>query len=281
MEFVPERAFFATSGILFVGLFFATLVAILLGRFIGHHSHKRSQGTKTVTDDTLISAILGLMALVVAFTFSGAAGRLDQRERLISAETSAVSSAYAAMRYINEADRPPLDQLFRQFMQQREVLYDNVLDFDGFLQRQRDIDTTISQLQDGAYAAALRVAPEGRAYAAEFVKLVNAMGSAYTGQVQAMWFHPPRIIWMTLILLVLIGSFLAGYKMGVNQRREGLLSLMFAILIASAIYLILCLEFPLLFGVSRLESNVRQSALFHVMLSAPAPAPAVAAPSAN
>lgn len=269
MEFVPARVFFATSGILFVGLLVAVFVAIQIGRYIGHRSHQKSQGAKSVTDDTLISAILGLMALVVAFTFSGAAGRLDQRERLIAAETSAVSSAHAAMRYINEADRPDLDRLFRQFVAQREVLYDNVIDFDGFMQRQKALDVTISQLQDAAYTVALHVAPEGRAFAGEFVKLVNAMGSAYTSQVQAMWFHPPRIIWITLVLLVLIGSFLAGYKMGVNQRRERLLSLMFSILIACAIYLILCLEFPLLFGVSRLESNIRQSMTFKEMISKP------------
>lgn len=274
MEFAPARVAFATSGIFFVLIFFGVLLSILLGRFVGHRSHRKSQGAKSATDDTLISAILGLMALVMAFTFSGAAGRLDQRERLIAAETSAVSSAYAAMRYINEADRPAVDAHFRQYMALREVLYDNVADFDGFMQRQKQIDAALDQLQEAAYLAALQVAPESRPYASEFVKMVNAMDTAYTNQIQAMWFHPPRVIWMTLVLLVMIGSFLAGYKMGIAQRHERLLTVMFSVLIACAIYLIFCLEFPLLFGVSRLESNDRQIVVFKELLSAPLLGPA-------
>ena len=99
-----------------------------------------------------------------------------------------------------------------------------VTDFASFTNRQKNIDVTISKMQDAAYSASLKASAEARPLATEFVKLVNAMGSAYSNQLQAMWFHPPRIIWLTLILLILIGSFLAGYKMGVTQRRERLLS---------------------------------------------------------
>jgi len=267
MKFPEIPAMIGTSGLLCVFIFTGVLVAVLLGRYVGHQTHSKSNGSKNSTDDTLIGSILGLMALVIAFTFSGAAGRLDQRERLISAETSAITSAYAALRYVGTSEQDSLKSLFSQFAAQRSSLYDNVADFEAFTIRQREIEVTIGRLQDEAYSASLKVAPEARPLATEFVKLVNTMVSAHMSQLQAMWFHPPRIIWLALIVLVLIGSFLAGYKMGVTQRRERLLSYLFAALISCAIYLILSLEFPLLFRASSLESDVRQSVLLHQLVS--------------
>jgi hypothetical protein len=267
MSFPEFGAWLGTSGLLSVVIFISVLVSVLIGRVAGHYSHLRSKGVKTATDDTLIGAILGLMALVIAFTFSGAAGRMDQRERLIAAETSAITSAYGALRYISPSDQETLKPLFRTFVSERADLYKNVADFESFNRQQKKIDTIINQIQDAAYLASLKVSAEARPLATEFVKLVNTMGSAYSGQLQAMWFHPPRIIWLTLILLILIGSFLAGYKMGVTQRRERLLSFMFAALISCAIYLILSLEFPLLFQVAHLESEGRQAVVLQDMLT--------------
>lgn len=269
MDFPRFGAWLGTSGLLSAFIFLSVLAAVTIGRVVGHKSHHRSKGSKNTTDDTLISAILGLMALVVAFTFSGAAGRMDQRERLIAAETNAISSAYSALRYIQPADQDQLKSLFKQLATQRTGLYDNVSDFEAFTKRQKIIEATISQMQAAAYDASLKASSEARPLATEFVKLVNAMSSAYNNQLDAMWFHPPRIIWMTLILLILIGSFLAGYKMGITQRRERLLSLMFAALISCAVYLILSLEFPLLFQVAHLESDKRQASVLGNMLSLP------------
>lgn len=274
MDYPKLGAWIGASGLLSVFIFFSIISAVFLGRYVGHRSHHKSNGEKTATDDTLISAILGLMALVLAFTFSGAAGRMDQRERLIAAETSAITSAYSALRYINATDQETIRPLFRELAAQRAVLFNHVTDSPLFLDRQKDIDATINRIQDAAYSASLKVAPEAKSLATEFVKLVNAMSSAYSNQLQAMWFHPPRIIWMTLILLILIGSFLAGYKMGIAQRRERLLSVMFAALISCAVYLILSLEFPLLFNVTHLENETRQARVLQDMLARPAPLPA-------
>lgn len=278
MEFQSTRAIIGASGLLPICVFLAILGSVFIGRSVGHRSYNRSNGEKNQTDDTLIGSILGLMALVVAFTFSGAAGRLDQRERLISAETTAIISAYDALRYIDTTEQDALRKLFGQFAEQRSTLYDNVLDFEAFENRQSGIDATIKQLQDAAFSAAIKSAPETRPFATEFVKQVNSMSSAYTNQLQAMWFHPPKVIWVTLVFLILISSFLAGYKMGIAQRHERLLPLMFAALISCAIFLISSLEFPLILRISSLESDARQATTLQKMLAKP---PTIGLPGLN
>lgn len=139
MDYTQFGAWLGASGLLSVFIFFSVISAVFLGRFVGHHSHQQSKGARNSTDDTLISAILGLMALVLAFTFSGAAGRMDQRERLIAAETSAISSAYAALRYISADDQNTIRPLFRQLASERAVLFENVTDAEIFPDRQKKL----------------------------------------------------------------------------------------------------------------------------------------------
>lgn len=238
--------FLAQSGALPFLIFISILGTVKLGWHIGNRAHHQSNGTRTASDDTLISAILGLMALMIAFTFNGAANRLDQRERLIVAEANAISSAYVALSYIDAKDQPLLRSQFKSYLNQRISLYENILNTASFAQKRKEAEKTLGEIRNNALAAVQSASGQNRALANDLVRQVSSMSSAYDAQRQAMWFHPPRIIWISLILLVIIGSFLAGYKMGLAQRRERFLPMLFASLMSCAIFLIVSLEFPLL-----------------------------------
>ena len=65
--------------------------------------------------------------------------------------------------------------------------------------------------------------------------------------------HPPMIIYITLGLLLLGGSLVAGYHMGEGKQRSWVHSLAFVMAIALAFYVILEFEFPRV-GFVRIES---------------------------
>ena len=234
------------AGLVPVLIFFTILATIKIGWHYGSYLHQKSKGTRTATDETLVSAILGLMALVVAFTFNGAAGRLDQRERLLLAEANAISSAMTAISYVNPDDQSDLRATLRDYLDKRIMLYTDILDQKGLAEKQQSVNKTFAILSAQALDAAHKAAGERRALANDLVRKINDLTSAYDNQRQAMWMHPPKIIWISLFALVIIGSFLAGYKSGLSQRKERFLTLLFALLMSFAIYLILGLEFPLL-----------------------------------
>lgn len=231
-------------------IFCAILLTVLLGWVIGNTSHNKSNKTRTATDDTLIGAILGLMGLLVAFTFSGASNRLDQRERLIINEANTVSAAFISMEQLPLKDRSQIDSLYRKYLDQRIDLYADVFDQKSFKQKETMIESTLKEIRWQARDFAMQASPQNKAFADQYAKAASEMTSAYLAQRQAMLFHPPRIIWVSLILLIAVGSFLAGFKMGLSQRKEVFISMMFAALMSCAIYLIICLEFPLLGKVS-------------------------------
>ncbi|MFM8798310.1 MAG: hypothetical protein ACKODT_05070 [Fluviibacter sp.] len=233
------------TGMLPVLMFLAILFVVKFGWFFGNKAHHDSDGKRTKSDDTLIGAVLGLMGLIIAFTFSGAAGRLDQRERLIVNEANTISTAYSSISYLDSSDRPEVVGLFKKYLDERINLYTNVLEED-FVNKQNKAESLLNEIRDTALSKLSNVKPADRALANDLIRQISAISSAYDAQRQAMFFHPPKIIWISLFLLVIASSFLAGYKMGIEQRKERFLLFVFALLMASAVYLILSLEFPLL-----------------------------------
>jgi hypothetical protein len=57
-------------------------------------------------------------------------------------------------------------------------------------------------------------------------------------------------MWESLMLLALIGSFLSGYNSGIQQKRDWLGIIVFAVLLAGAVYIILNMEYPRLGSVN-------------------------------
>lgn len=233
----------------------AVLLAVRLGWWVGNHLHHKSQGARTTSDDTLIGAILGLMGLLIAFSFSGATTRFEQRTHLIVAEANAVAAAYDSVSLLPQVNQGALQARYKDYLTQRLDLYADMPDFQGYEIKRRALDATMQTIDVETRQVLNQSSGDAKALAIDAVRKVGAMKDAYLTQRQAMLFHQPRIIWLSLLLLVLIGAFLAGYKMGLAQRKERFLSMMFGLLMACAIYLIIIIEFPMLGKISLEQYN--------------------------
>jgi hypothetical protein len=64
-------------------------------------------------------AVFGLMGLLVAFTFTGAADRFDDRRQLITEEVNAVSTAWLRLDLLPDKARESVRDLFRQYLDAR------------------------------------------------------------------------------------------------------------------------------------------------------------------
>src|SRR5262245_36707693 len=85
---------FSLWAVLISLVFFAVLAAMEWGWRIGrgrisHDGEASSAGTGTID-----GAIFGLMGLLIAFSFSGAASRFDGRRHLILEESNTIGTAY-------------------------------------------------------------------------------------------------------------------------------------------------------------------------------------------
>src|SRR6266550_1507792 len=112
------------SPFIVVGLFVAILICLEIGRQIGRW-REESAGSAF---GAMENAVFALMGLLIAFTFSGAASRLDARRRLITEETNAIGTAYLRIDLLPSARQEALRESFRQYLDARLEFYSKLGD---------------------------------------------------------------------------------------------------------------------------------------------------------
>jgi hypothetical protein len=111
-----------------LGLFVGMLSLIELGRRLGQRRMARNLEGARAGLGAVEGALFGLLGLLIAFTFQGAATRFDTRRALIVEEANAVSTAWARLDLLPVAAQPPLRDLFRRYLDARLEVYQRMPD---------------------------------------------------------------------------------------------------------------------------------------------------------
>ncbi len=236
--------------LLLVGMF----AALEVGRRLGKRRLARDpEGARTGLG-TLEGALFGLLGLLVAFTFNGAASRFDYRRDLIVQEANAVGTAWLRLDMLPEAARNKLREQVRNYLDARLEIYRKLPD----LVAARVALEKSNQLQAEIWknATAACHTDEARGFAVLILPALNEMFDITTTRTAAAQLHPPAIIFAMLLVLSLICSLLAGYGMASAKERSWTHMIGFAVITALVVYVILDLEFPRL-GFIRLDDADR------------------------
>jgi len=103
--------------VLAVLLFLALMLAWEAGRW-AHRRTARADG-EDVEHDYILNGVLGLLALLVAFTFGLALDRYDARRELVVEEANAIGTAEMRVRLLDAEQGRALALLFRQYAETR------------------------------------------------------------------------------------------------------------------------------------------------------------------
>ena len=105
---------FALANLLYTtGLLAGMLILLEVGRRIGSRRLAADPEGARAGIGTVEGALLALLGLLIAFSFSGAATRLDARRQQIVNEGSAISGAYAFVDLLPSQAQPRLRETFR------------------------------------------------------------------------------------------------------------------------------------------------------------------------
>lgn len=188
-------------------------------------------------------AIYGLMGLLVAFTFSGAATRFEDRRHLIVEEANAIGTAYLRLDLLPASSQPELRDLFRHYVDSRITVMGRIEDKDVTRIQMAKEQT----LQNEIWSKALLASAQSGAMP-DATKLLlpslNEMIDITTTRLVATQNHPPMVIFYMLYGISLASSLLAGYGMATSKGRSWLHRLLFAGVISLAVYVVMDLEFP-------------------------------------
>ncbi len=245
MSEVLSAAIFATT--VLVGTFVFLEIGLRVGlRHVARYGEKTHTGFGTVE-----GAIFGLLGLLIAFSFSGAMARFDQRRHLIVAESNAIGTAWLRLDLLPPATQPELRDLFRRYLDTHLAFYRRLPDL-AAAQAERDEGVRLEgEIWKRASAAASQ--SEHPQTVMLVVEALNTMIDVANTETMARKIHPPEIIFIMLVILAVSSSFLAGYAMAGSKSRHWVHSISFALIVAMTVYIILDIEHPLA-GFIRVES---------------------------
>lgn len=224
------------------GLFLGMLLMLEVGRRLGLRRLRIDPEGAHAGTGVVEGAFFALLGLMIAFTFSGAAGRFDDRRALVTEEVNHIGTAWLRIDLLPEAAHLPMRQLFRDYVDSRLAIYQRVHegeDYQAELSRSRQLQDDIWRL--GARSAHASPTP---ALVALFLNTTNDMIDITTTRTAATQIHPPSIIFIMLTVLALAGAMLAGDAMARSKTRSWAHLLGFAVLVSLTVYVIVDLEYP-------------------------------------
>lgn len=234
----PAQITLGVAGLLFVGMLLFLQIGYRLGR------RRKTAVPEASTDGfgAVDAAVFGLLGLIMAFTYSGAASRFDLRRGLIVQEANAIGTAYLRVDLLAPAEQPAIRALFRRYLDLRIEVYEKLPDLNAAMSVLDEAGKVQQEIWSRSVKACL--ADPKSSVCVLVVPSLNEMFDIANARTRTAFMHVPVTIVVLLFALSLFGSLLAGFAMSPLKRRDTLHVLMFALAISASVYTVLDLEYP-------------------------------------
>ena len=221
-------------------VFSLSLVVLSLGAHIGDTLRNRVRPLKEEERDqfgVVLSATLTLLGLLIAFSFSMAVSRYDQRKNYEEAEANAIGTEYVRADLLPVEDAARVRELLRKYVDLRILFYTTPNEF-----QLEKINADTSKLQNELWST---VRPGASAQSTCVVALaVAGMNDVLNSQgyTQAAWWNRiPTAAWTLMVVIALCCNLLIGYG---ARRTDRLLFLLVPIAVSISFFLISDIDSP-------------------------------------
>ncbi|MGL4402015.1 MAG: DUF4239 domain-containing protein [Luteolibacter sp.] len=232
-------------------LFAGVLVCMRIGWRIGRKRLQSLGEDGQAGLGALDGAVFGLMGLLIAFTFTGAATRFDARRSLVTQHVNAIGTAWLRLDLLADPEREKARDGFRRYVDTQMEIVRSSGDDKAVLAGM----TRLSATQQEIWANLIHAVRSDKSLPLTQAVLppANEMFDLSTSRFMAAQQHPPMAVFLMLGALVLVSGLLAGYGMAKAERQSRLHLFGFAAIMALSVYLILDIEYPRL-GLIRIDS---------------------------
>lgn len=215
---------------------------LLLFSEVGYLMGKHRQDAKDKSHVSDVqSAILGLMGLLLGFSFAMGVSRYDTRRSLVVQESNTIGTTWLRANFLPPEHRDPVKKLLREYVDVRLRLQGSFAgDSLGAaeIQRSAEIETALwAHTTDAAIKAP-------HAITNSFVTTMNEMIDTDAERVAALRNRIPGGVWLMLVIVAAFGCFTTGYSSGFRGARSAFTSLAFPVLVTVVMLLIYDLMHP-------------------------------------
>jgi hypothetical protein len=223
-------------------VFAATIVAFLVAMKLGHllGARVRARLGEVATPDlgATLGGLLGLLGLMLAFTFGMAGERFDRRKTLVVEEANAIGTAWLRVDLIPAPQQAQARSVLRAYTQAR-------LDVAQVSSRDEAIARSERLQAEMWSVASAAAASSPTPTVALFVAAVNEVIDMHGRRVAAALRNPiPPTIFATLYAVAILVLGITGYARGLTGDRSAMANLVLALVLAAVFALILDLDRP-------------------------------------
>jgi hypothetical protein len=214
------------------------VVSWLAGRSIGHRLRLETEGKAAVSK--FLDASLAVLGLLLAFTFSTALVKHDQRRLMVVADSNAIGDFYTCASLLKEPVRTKLRRVIHDYAALRIDLSKRAYDPDAFekaLVQFQQMHNQMVELVSEALA-------DGTPIGAPLTNALNATTSSHAERLAAVRDRLPTSIALLLLLSAIVSSMLVGREQGVSEEEDLAGTVCFIILVSCVIFVTLDLNQP-------------------------------------
>lgn len=231
-------------------LFIAMLVFVEIGRRVGQHRFAKRGNDSRAGVGVVDGAVFAVLALIIGFTFNGAAGRFDKRRDMVVQQANAISTAWQRILFLPREAQPPLRAEFQRYVDALLTAYDHPAGSAEELRARGVLTDAQNQIWNTVMDATTN--PSGEKARMLLVPAVNEMFDAIDTERMAQRVHPPMLIYLMLGLSALAAALFAGYAMSTAATRNWLYIIGFTATISITSFVVIELESPRL-GLLRVD----------------------------
>lgn len=180
-------------------------------------SARRSNAKEKTGSDFLVSATLGLLALLLGFTFSLALQRHEERRSLVIAEANALGTSWLRIQAIDPSDRDSVAAPFRQYAQTR--LNWSLASDEGTTSERYSIEAAEQQGRIWRAAIAALVNGEQVVDAKTLLDPINQSFDLAAEREARRQAHLPGAMFAMLLIFMLFATTLVGWRLGEVGHR--------------------------------------------------------------
>lgn len=184
---------------------------------------------------SLQGAVLGLLGLLLGFSFAMAVGRYDNRRSLILDEANAIGTTWLRTDFLQGEAREKSRRLLKRYTELRIEGFRLASDPAAFADARREVAELHSKLwEQASNAAKSQPSPVVMGY----VNSLNETIDLDASRMAASRNHVPGAVWLMLVLVGGCGTWANGYSTGASGVRSIFTLWVFPILIGVVITLI-------------------------------------------
>lgn len=184
-------------------------------------------------------ALMAVLGLLLAFTFSMALGKYDQRRLMLIADSNSIGDFYTCATLLPEPARTKLQTVIREYVELRLRVAErsSVTALDESLPQ-------FARMQGQMTALVAAALDAGTPIAAPLTNTLNAVTSAQASRLAAIRDRLPTSIVALLFLAAAVSTALAGLGQGAAANPQAAGSIGFIVLVALVLYVTLDLNTP-------------------------------------